>query len=164
MNCPMVTSPLNSKRSHNVNSLSRYCTNHWHFVWCNKEVKMKSFFCFLPSLLWHCSLETTRMGPCRNVIFLMTNMPNDFSFKQCNTNAARNWTIYTVSQKGATWRFIITLANVNRFSKFFYQLICEKILYAYITQISTLPAWVILLTEWHIDRQTDRQTDRTTDQ
>ena len=35
---------------------------------------------------------------------------------------------------------IITLANVNRFSKFFHELIRKKILYAYMAKISTSPA------------------------
>jgi len=31
---------------------------------------------------------------------------------------------------------MVTLANVDLFSKFFYQLICKRILYVYITKIS----------------------------
>jgi len=43
--------------------------------------------------------------------------------------------IYTVSQKKlATCCLIITLANVDRFLKFFHQLIHKKILYLYITK------------------------------
>jgi len=42
------------------------------------------------------------------------------------------YSVYTVSQKReATWCLIITLTNVDQFSKFFHQLICEKILYAH---------------------------------
>ena len=37
--------------------------------------------------------------------------------------------LHCVSKKEATWRLIITLANVDRFSKFFYQQIREKIVY-----------------------------------
>ena len=42
---------------------------------------------------------------------------------------------YTVSQKNyASQCFLITIANVDRFSKFFHQLIHRKILYVYITK------------------------------
>ena len=49
--------------------------------------------------------------------------------------------IHTVSEKEITWCLIITLANVDRFSKFFHQLICEKILHVYTRRLpSTSPA------------------------
>jgi len=49
--------------------------------------------------------------------------------------------LYTVFQKNqAPWCLIITLANVDRFSKFFHQMIRKKILYVYIRKISTSPA------------------------
>jgi len=42
-------------------------------------------------------------------------------------------------QKHAAWCLIITLANVDWFSKFFHQLIRKKILYVCTTKISTSP-------------------------
>ena len=45
---------------------------------------------------------------------------------------------YTVSQKNYTpWCLIITVETVDRFSKFFHQLIHRKILYVYTTKISS---------------------------
>ena len=49
--------------------------------------------------------------------------------------------MYTVLQKKqATWCLIISSANVDRFSKFFHQVIRKKILYVYVTKIFTSPA------------------------
>jgi len=45
--------------------------------------------------------------------------------------------LYAVFQKKAPWCLIITLANVDRFSKFFHQEICKKILYVHIAKIYT---------------------------
>jgi len=46
--------------------------------------------------------------------------------------------IFLKCQKNqAPWCLIITLANVDRFSKFFHQEICKKILYVRIAKIST---------------------------
>jgi len=56
---------------------------------------------------------------------------------------------YTVFQKNQTpWCLIITLANVDQFSKFFYQVIRKKILYVHITKISTSPAICCYTTLW----------------
>jgi len=53
-------------------------------------------------------------------------------------------TNYSVSQKMyTTWCLIVTLANVNQFSKFCHQLICTKILYVYTTNMSTTPAMLL---------------------
>ena len=54
-----------------------------------------------------------------------------------------------VSKKKATWCFVITLANVDRFSKFFYEFIREKILYVHTTKISTSPAVYCYTTLWN---------------
>jgi len=48
--------------------------------------------------------------------------------------------IHCVPKKEATWCLIITLANMNRYSKFFHQLVREKILYVHTTKISTSTA------------------------
>ena len=51
-------------------------------------------------------------------------------------------------KKEATWCSIITLANVDRFSKFFHQLIREKILYVH-TQTYSSPAICCYTTMWN---------------
>jgi len=57
----------------------------------------------------------------------------------------------TLSQKKyAPCCLIITLANVDRFSKFFYQLIRKKILYAQTTKISTSTAICCYTTLWNL--------------
>ena len=46
--------------------------------------------------------------------------------------------IHTVFQKNrAPWCLIITLANLDRFSKLFHQEICKEILYVHVAKIST---------------------------
>ena len=57
--------------------------------------------------------------------------------------------IHCVSKKEATWCLIITLANVDRFSKFFHQLTREKIIHVYtqrlpshLQYVATLPCEV----------------------
>ena len=75
---------------------------------------------------------------------------------------------YSVSKKEATWCLIITLAYVDRFSKFFHQLIREKIVYVctrglppHLQYVATLPSesrnrkMLLILTEssancWHV--------------
>ena len=49
-----------------------------------------------------------------------------------------------------SWCLIITLANMDRFSKFFHQMIRRKILYVYITKIFTLPAVCCYTTLWNL--------------
>ena len=45
---------------------------------------------------------------------------------------------------------LITLANVDQFSKFFHQLICKEIFYLYVTKISTTPALCCYATLWKL--------------
>jgi len=45
---------------------------------------------------------------------------------------------------------IMTLPNVDRFSKFFHQIICKKILYVRIANISTSPAMYCYTTLWKL--------------
>ena len=60
---------------------------------------------------------------------------------------------YIVLKKYTPWCLTITLASVDRFSKFFYQLIPRKILYVYITKISTTPAICCCTTLWKLNIQ-----------
>ena len=68
----------------------------------------------------------------------------------CNTI---NYTeLHCVPKKEATWCLIITLANVDRFSKFFHQLIREIIIHvltAKISKISISPAICCYTTMWN---------------
>ena len=58
--------------------------------------------------------------------------------------------IHCVSKQSIPfWCLIITLADVDRFSKFFHQLIHMKILYVYTTKISTSPAVCCYTTLWN---------------
>ena len=57
--------------------------------------------------------------------------------------------IHCVPKKEATWCLIITLANMNRYSKFFHQLVREKILYVHTTKISTSTAICCYTTLWN---------------
>jgi len=52
-------------------------------------------------------------------------------------------------KKCATWCMLITLANVDRFSKFCHQLIRKKILYVQIAEISTFSAICSYTTLWN---------------
>jgi len=66
---------------------------------------------------------------------------NKILLTQFNKQTYMHIIIYTVLQeKYAVWCLIITLANVDQFSKFFHQVIHKKILYVHITKISTTPA------------------------
>jgi len=74
-----------------------------------------------------------------------------------------SWTVnkyyYSVFQKKqAVWCLIITLANVDRFSKLFYRVIRKNIFYVPITEISTSPAICWYTTLWKSKIQKCYQT------
>ena len=56
--------------------------------------------------------------------------------------------VHCVSKKYTPWCLIITLANVDQFSKFFHQLIRRKILYVYTIKIFISPAVCCYTTLW----------------
>ena len=47
-----------------------------------------------------------------------------------------------IKKKQSSWCLIITLANVDWFSKFFLHVIYKEIIYVYTTKISTSPKYV----------------------
>jgi len=57
-----------------------------------------------------------------------------------SVNKSHCWCTLCLKKKEATWWLIITLANVDQYSKFFHQLICKKILLCIHARTATLPA------------------------
>ena len=66
-----------------------------------------------------------------------------------NSLRPTSWYLVTLHRVPKTVScLIITLANVDRFSEFFHQVIRKKILYVHITKISTSPAICCYTTLW----------------
>ena len=117
-------------------------TTFW-FVVCPMLCNAWTEYKFTCVWVWGCVCVMT-VYVCNFVLNKDYNVMLHYIVDVCNTSF-----IYTpCSKKPSRLMFIITLANVDIFSKFFYQEICKKILYVHITKIFISPATCCYTTLW----------------